>query len=137
LNIDIINSKEIVKDGVSKKGVNYYNKIVISSAKKDKYTNDRLSNLSIEIENAINDSSLGDEDKEKDGSEYEKEIKKEVKVRSNEMRFIIVKKGDSLSKIAKRAYGDYDSYVKIFEANPEIIKNPNQIYAGEKLRIPL
>jgi len=53
------------------------------------------------------------------------------------MRIIMVKDGDSLSKIAKRAYGSYDSYIKIFEANPEIIKNPNEIFVGQRLRIPI
>jgi len=132
LNINSINSKKIVQKSLSLKDINHYNKIVVNSPKEDKYTNDTLSNLSIELKNAIKENSL-----DKDSSDYAKEIKKEIKVRSNEMRIIIVKKGDSLSKIAKRAYGDYDSYVKIFEANPEIIKNPNQIYVGEKLRIPL
>ncbi|RUM69524.1 MAG: hypothetical protein DSZ07_04455 [Sulfurovum sp.] len=52
------------------------------------------------------------------------------------MRIIIVKKGDTLSKIAKKAYGSIDAYPKIFMANPEIIKNPNEIFVGQRLRIP-
>jgi nucleoid-associated protein YgaU len=53
------------------------------------------------------------------------------------MRIIIVKKGDSLSKLAQKAYGDKLAYDRIFKANPEIIKNPNQIFVGQKIRIPL
>ena len=52
------------------------------------------------------------------------------------MCVIVVKKGDTLSRIAKRAYGDYNAYPKIFSANPEIIKNPDQIYEGMRFRIP-
>ena len=69
-------------------------------------------------------------------SHYTQEIQKEIIERKNEMRIIVVKKGDTLSKIAKRAYGNYADYKKIFAANPEIIRNPNQIYVGQRLRIP-
>jgi len=132
LNTKSINTKKIVQAKVKLNDINHYNKIVIKNPKEDKYTNDTLSTLSIKLNHAINDNSLY-----KNSSNYAKEITKEIKIRSNEMRIIIVEKGDSLSKIAKRAYGDYDSYVKIFEANPEIIKNPNEIYAGQRLRIPI
>jgi nucleoid-associated protein YgaU len=47
-----------------------------------------------------------------------------------------VKKGDSLSKIAKHFYDDYMKYPAIFEANREVIKDPDLIYPGQKLRIP-
>ena len=45
-------------------------------------------------------------------------------------------KGDNLSKIAKKFYGDANQYNKIFEANREVIKDPNLIYPGQKIRIP-
>ena len=47
-----------------------------------------------------------------------------------------VKPGDSLSKIAKKYYGNAMKYPVIFEANKEVIKNPDLIYPGQKLRIP-
>ena len=47
-----------------------------------------------------------------------------------------VKSGDSLSKIAKQYYGDANAYMTIFEANKDILKNPNLIHPGQKLRIP-
>jgi nucleoid-associated protein YgaU len=50
--------------------------------------------------------------------------------------FYTVKPGDSLSKIAKSHYGDAMKYPVIFEANKEIIKDPNLIYPGQVLRIP-
>jgi len=43
----------------------------------------------------------------------------------------VVKKGDTLSKIA-RAYGT--SLTKILQLNPAIT-NPNKIYVGQKIRI--
>jgi nucleoid-associated protein YgaU len=47
-----------------------------------------------------------------------------------------VKSGDSLSKIAKQFYGDANKYNTIFEANRPMLKNADDIYPGQKLRIP-
>jgi nucleoid-associated protein YgaU len=47
-----------------------------------------------------------------------------------------VKSGDTLSKIAKEAYGDANAYMKIFDANKPMLSNPDKIYPGQKLRIP-
>ena len=47
-----------------------------------------------------------------------------------------VKKGDSLSKIAKKLYGDASKWKAIFEANQPMIKNADLIYPGQVLRIP-
>ena len=47
-----------------------------------------------------------------------------------------VKRGETLSKIAEQYYGDSSLYPKIFEANRDILDNPNLIKIGQKLRIP-
>jgi len=44
--------------------------------------------------------------------------------------------GDSLSKIAKRYYGDAQQWRRIYDANREQVKNPDLIQPGWKLRIP-
>ena len=44
--------------------------------------------------------------------------------------------GDTLPKIAKHYYGDANTYMKIFEANKDQLKDPNMIQVGQKLRIP-
>jgi len=51
-------------------------------------------------------------------------------------QFYTVKKGDSLSKIAKEYYGDVKKYPVIFEANQPMLQDPNLIYPGQVLRIP-
>ena len=51
-------------------------------------------------------------------------------------RFVIVKKGDTLSAIAKVEYGDANKYNKIFEANKPLLSHPDKIYPGQTLRIP-
>jgi nucleoid-associated protein YgaU len=48
----------------------------------------------------------------------------------------IVKKGDSLSKIAKDVYGDMMQYNKIFEANRSILRSADAIEVGQELVIP-
>jgi len=53
-----------------------------------------------------------------------------------EVEYYVVKPGDSLSKIAKNYYGNAMKYPEIFEANREVIKDPDLIYPGQKLRIP-
>jgi nucleoid-associated protein YgaU len=53
-----------------------------------------------------------------------------------EVRTVVVEKGDSLSKIAKREYGNANDWKRIFEANRDIIKNPDLIHPGQVLKIP-
>ena len=53
-----------------------------------------------------------------------------------EAQFYDVKPGDNLSKIAKQFYGDANKYHLIFEANRPMLKDPDEIYPGQKLRIP-
>ena len=47
-----------------------------------------------------------------------------------------VKKGESLSLIAKHYYGDPMKYKQIFEANTNILKNPDLIHPDQELVIP-
>jgi nucleoid-associated protein YgaU len=53
-----------------------------------------------------------------------------------EAQYYDVKSGDTLSKIAKQFYGDANQYNKIFEANKPMLKSADEIYPGQKLRIP-
>ena len=51
-------------------------------------------------------------------------------------RTYTVVQGDSLSKIAKRMYGNANDWRRIFEANKDKIENPDLIYPGQVLKIP-
>ena len=51
------------------------------------------------------------------------------------VEFYVIKKGDTLSAIAKEYYGNYKEYPRIFEANREVIKDADLIYPGQKIRI--
>jgi len=52
------------------------------------------------------------------------------------VEYYIIKSGDTLSAIAQKFYGKGSEYPRIFEANREVIKNPDLIYPGQKIRIP-
>lgn len=51
-------------------------------------------------------------------------------------RTYTVVKGDSLSKIAKQFYGNAGEWKRIYEANKDVIKNPDLIYPGQTFKIP-
>lgn len=53
------------------------------------------------------------------------------------VQYYEIQKGDSLWKIAKEFYGNGNDYTKIFAANKEVIKDPDLIFAGQKIRIPM
>jgi nucleoid-associated protein YgaU len=53
------------------------------------------------------------------------------------VEYYVIKKGDTLSAVAKQFYGKPNDYPRIFEANREVIKDPNKIFPGQKIRIPL
>jgi nucleoid-associated protein YgaU len=50
--------------------------------------------------------------------------------------FYTIQKGDSLSKVAKEKYGDANAWRDLFEANREVIEDPDKIYPGQTIRIP-
>ncbi|HEX8268497.1 MAG TPA: peptidoglycan-binding protein LysM [Flavobacterium sp.] len=59
-----------------------------------------------------------------------------VKTPTPEARYHTVVSGDWLSKIAEKYYGDAKKYDVIFEANKPMLKDPDEIYPGQVLRIP-
>lgn len=55
---------------------------------------------------------------------------------ADDVEYYTIESGDSLSKIAKQFYGNAMDYPKLFEANKEVIKDPDLIYPGQKIRVP-
>jgi nucleoid-associated protein YgaU len=55
---------------------------------------------------------------------------------ADESQWHTVAKGDTLSAIAKKFYGNANDYPAIFEANKPMLKHPDKIYPGQLLRIP-
>ena len=56
---------------------------------------------------------------------------------TEKVEYYVIKSGDTLSGIAAKYYGKGSLYPRIFEANREVIKDPDLIYPGQKIRIPL
>ena len=56
---------------------------------------------------------------------------------TGQIEYYVIQRGDTLSAIAKKFLGKASAYPKIFEANREVIKDPDLIYPGQKIRIPL
>lgn len=50
--------------------------------------------------------------------------------------FYVIQKGDTLWKIAEKAYGNGAKYTAIVAANKEVIKDADKIFPGQKIRIP-
>lgn len=61
----------------------------------------------------------------------------EAEEEKEKVEFYEIVSGDTLSGIAKRYYGKASLYTRIHEANKELIPDPNKIYPGQKIRIPL
>jgi len=53
-----------------------------------------------------------------------------------EEQYYVIEKGDTLWAIAKKFLGSGNRYPEIFEANREVIIDPDKIFPGQKIRIP-
>ena len=71
------------------------------------------------------------------GAAAEEEVEMANLLEPDNVEYYIIQSGDSLSKIAKKYYQNANEYPRIFDANKEVIKDPNLIYPGQKIRIPL
>jgi nucleoid-associated protein YgaU len=47
-----------------------------------------------------------------------------------------VRKGDTLSAIAQREYGDANAWRRIYDANRDLLDNPDVIHPGQQLNLP-
>jgi len=119
-----------VKAKASNKKIDTFNKVVVKPKTKG---DDEFTKLTQEIDSILQSK---DVQQVEQSNKYNKIIQAETEQRKKELRFYVVKKGDTLSTIARKVYGKSSLYKKIYEANPDLIKNPNRIYIGMKLRVP-
>lgn len=61
----------------------------------------------------------------------------QAKEEEEKVEFYEIVSGDTLGGIAKKYYGKASLYTRIHEANKELIPDPNKIYPGQKIKIPL
>ena len=48
----------------------------------------------------------------------------------------VVQKGDTMEKISQKLFGTPRKWKLIFDLNREVVKNPNKLYPGQKIKIP-
>jgi len=53
-----------------------------------------------------------------------------------ETEFYVIESGDTLWGIATKLLGNGSKYTEIFDANKEVIEDPDKIFVGQKIRIP-
>ena len=71
------------------------------------------------------------------GGENPQDFEADIKVSNSAyLDKYVIKKGDSLSKIAKEYYGDPMAYKHIYQANTDILDDPNKIYPDQEIIIP-
>ncbi|MCB1053850.1 MAG: LysM peptidoglycan-binding domain-containing protein, partial [Acidobacteria bacterium] len=65
------------------------------------------------------------------------EIEADIRVENTDFYgYYTVKSGDTLSKIAKHYFGNANKYMDIYNINTDILKNPDLIRVGQKLKLP-
>jgi nucleoid-associated protein YgaU len=71
------------------------------------------------------------------GGQNPSDIKADIKVSDESVYHRhTVKSGETLGKIARHYYGNPMKYKQIFQANSDILKNPDLIYPNQELVIP-
>lgn len=73
---------------------------------------------------------------DKPAPEPEVLVEVEADVEPPTERYHMVAAGDTLGHISQKYYGKAGEYMKIFEANRDILDDPNLIKVGQKLKIP-
>ncbi len=74
----------------------------------------------------------------KSKSSYESAISEELDDHSKDVkgRVVVVKKGDTLSSLAEKYYGNSMAFRPIIESNKEITEQSHTLYIGQKINIP-
>jgi hypothetical protein len=76
-------------------------------------------------------------DKIKTHGSWEAEISADINFANGDIFGVYtVQPGDTLSKISKWHLGDPMRYMEIFNLNKDILKDPNKINVGQKLKLP-
>ena len=76
-------------------------------------------------------------DKIKTYPKYQEEIGANILVQSTDIfGYYTVQAGDTLSKISKWHLDDANKYMELFNINKDILKDPNLIKVGQKLKLP-
>lgn len=140
---DTISSRvsELMKtsDKTSKDPTSNTNLVIANKGAQDSGATEKLNSLQSRIDSLLakNSGSGSAASPSAGNAAYLKSLAPLEKERKNETRWVTVIPGDTLFLIAQRAYNDGSLYPKIFEANPQVLTNPDLITVGQRLRVPL
>ncbi len=81
--------------------------------------------------------SIADQEIEQVSDEMLDDDTSEVTQQTADVTYYEIQKGDSLWKIATKFYGDGTKHTKLFAENREVIRDPDLIFPGQKIRIPM
>lgn len=126
-----------ISDKTKLEKVDYYNKVrvLLKGQQQNQISTNDHRQLQVIVNQLLNRDNTKENSEEE--STYSKSLNKESVVRINEVRSIILKKGETLWGLAKRAYGDGKLYQKIMKANPQINEeNARYLQPGTLIRIP-
>lgn len=96
-------------------------------SKKNKAGTEETEAYSSEEEN-IDLAGLDQEDMSFEGEDEE--------VSLGEAKTYVVQKNDTLQKISQKFYGTTRKWMQIYEYNKDVLKNPDKVYPGAKIKIP-
>lgn len=116
------------------KSVDHFNRVIVENTADGKVRN-KLS-FAGRIQQTVADKTEQASTTSGDQDSYIAKLNQASTERKNETRIIKVRRGDSLWKIARRAYGTGFKYPLIFAANPHLT-NPDEIEVGDFIRVPL
>ncbi|MCD6219613.1 LysM peptidoglycan-binding domain-containing protein [Candidatus Calescamantes bacterium] len=102
---------------------------------------EELKSLRNEIQKTLEEFAL-EREKRKELENYLADVEEQLKAYKEEViiekgKTYTVVKGDSLWKISEKFYGTPLKWPLIYKANQDKIKDPNRIYPGQKLVIPV
>ena len=128
--ITILSRSEPVERGMSNKSDSELLEILSSVDIKGVESKEELESLSLAINNVVSNSCLSDD------SLYTKALSRELANKEEDMRTIVVQKGDTLATLALKYYGDALAYNKIISNNSSLNSTSDTIFPGQKLNLP-
>jgi len=92
-----------------------------------------------EKEEAVSEEVIAEEESYVEEAESVEDISLEMQEPAPQQVYqsYIVQKDDTLQKISFKFYGTTRKWKKIYEANKDIIKNPDRVYPGTEIKIPV
>lgn len=61
----------------------------------------------------------------------------EVSSLSKDYQYYVIEKNDTLQKISQKFYGTTKKWIFLYKENQDVLKGPDKIYPGKKIRIPV